>query len=1128
MTFTSTASGVTVTAGTEELSGMAGVSSGVVTVDTSNYLPIYNISQRITVDQGATLTITTKGIYNFANIGGNIRVGIDSGTAGNLIIGTDNGDNSPIEIVITTQRNQGDPFAPDSGIFDIRGDSNIFLYGIALFGRVGLGFRSQPVDNGQLVARNIKWDATGSGEDFIRILGDDWDSVNTHFIGKSLFPARGFTQIKDALITDTSTGITMNWGGDCLYLNYVLEGLTFERISGRGVYIGTNANKPRGSVIEFLNGDSLTTGTENLIEPREGRWNSNRSKGTVIKTSDLDVNITDFVTSAPLDFKFYAIDNDSGNRTPSVIGDNEVSEQDGSLVRHHYDVDIVIDEDVAGGQYNGKIVKTVFSRPQSQFVSAPAVGPVWDVRLPISWGVFKYGYLAKTGQFTGNITGKQVLNLALDPQSLITQTDKSIVDAYTEIETPQKLFDRMESFREDNYAGSANPFIGREGNTIDAGIFDVVIDATSSPAFAFDGSTITINATTFTGNITTTGTVSFANGASIVGGIVDSNGDSFLTFTGVDNWEVYASQADANIQANLLGSGTSIETYRFTFSPATTYYLRLMAGEDTLFKTTTPTQSGETTVELTIAGLLTALPANVDKAVTSSIDGVDLVGAVATGVEDAILDDSDGQAVIAAIVNAIGNTNLDEVALVAAIRSDLERAGGSLDLILEDTADLQANQGNWLTAIGFSTFDPANDAVANVTLVDTVTTNTDMRGTDGANTVAPDNASITAILADTNDLQTNQGNWLTATGFSTFDALTDNVTVGTNNDKTDYELANNSITSSTIENNAFNNSAFTTGFYNSINSEVDTALEDYDAPTKAELDTAQTAIIEQIDANETKLDTITANVSAIPTTDSVADLTPVLTAISNLNDISSSDVTSAVPSAAQIEAALLNEGDGQQLIDAIVQAIDNTNVSEAALVAAIRSDLERSGGSLDLLPLLSEIEASTVLAKGSDILGLNDITANQVVTAMQAVADDFKADTSNLETISQSDSKQALLIAEHNATQSAISLIENYDDTDLVSKIDDVTSIADEILIDTNDLQSSQGNWLTATGFATPSDTVDAQNAIITEIDNNEAKIDTVLTDIGNIDIASINSNLTVINDGVKKASLFIPHTEDL
>lgn len=71
------------------------------------------------------------------------------------------------------------------------------------------------------------------------------------------------------------------------------------------------------------------------------------------------------------------------------------------------------------------------------------------------------------------------------------------------------------------------------------------------------------------------------------------------------------------------------------------------------------------------------------------------------------------------------------------------------------------------TLLAADYFDPAVDAVANVTLVATTTTNTDMRGTDSANTVAPDNASIASILVDTNDLQTNQGNWLTATGFST-------------------------------------------------------------------------------------------------------------------------------------------------------------------------------------------------------------------------------------------------------------------------------------------------------------------------------------------------------------------------
>ena len=81
-----------------------------------------------------------------------------------------------------------------------------------------------------------------------------------------------------------------------------------------------------------------------------------------------------------------------------------------------------------------------------------------------------------------------------------------------------------------------------------------------------------------------------------------------------------------------------------------------------------------------------------------------------------------------------------------------------------------ANQTQLLADIAaLNDFDPANDAVANVTLVGTTTTNTDMRGTDGANTIAPVDVSsnVSAILADTDELQQNQGDWLTATGFNT-------------------------------------------------------------------------------------------------------------------------------------------------------------------------------------------------------------------------------------------------------------------------------------------------------------------------------------------------------------------------
>ena len=77
-------------------------------------------------------------------------------------------------------------------------------------------------------------------------------------------------------------------------------------------------------------------------------------------------------------------------------------------------------------------------------------------------------------------------------------------------------------------------------------------------------------------------------------------------------------------------------------------------------------------------------------------------------------------------------------------------------------------------------FNPNTDIVANVTTVGTTTTNSDMRGTDSANTVVPDNTTVETILTDlssytasslrklrdieldTDDLATNQSDWVTA------------------------------------------------------------------------------------------------------------------------------------------------------------------------------------------------------------------------------------------------------------------------------------------------------------------------------------------------------------------------------
>tara|TARA_R110002096_G_scaffold134022_3_gene285101 strand:+ start:2607 stop:3929 length:1323 start_codon:yes stop_codon:yes gene_type:complete len=146
----------------------------------------------------------------------------------------------------------------------------------------------------------------------------------------------------------------------------------------------------------------------------------------------------------------------------------------------------------------------------------------------------------------------------------------------------------------------------------------------------------------------------------------------------------------------------------------------------------------------------------------------------------------------------------------------------SISLILADTNELQTNQGDWATATGFATVNPDNASITAIKtktdqLAFTVSNQVDSNaitgggGDDAAtiygyftgsnrqdtfratgfNTIAPDNASIALVLADTNELQANQGDWATATGFATVNP--DNSSIAAIKAKTDslsFTIAN--------------------------------------------------------------------------------------------------------------------------------------------------------------------------------------------------------------------------------------------------------------------------------------------------------------------------------------------------
>jgi len=201
------------------------------------------------------------------------------------------------------------------------------------------------------------------------------------------------------------------------------------------------------------------------------------------------------------------------------------------------------------------------------------------------------------------------VTLPLLPDFLVTEQDSAIVAGYTSIDSSAQFYDRAKLFLFDNYDGETATIVTRSVNEIDAGSSDVVIDPSAASVFDYDGSTITIRATAYSGSIRTTGTVTLMGAATVSGAIIDSVADSILSFSGIDSWSVYETQSDADANIGALGSGAGSQNYRFTFSSGTTFFMRLTVSGETTLSSVTPAQSGETEVSLQTAALLTAVTA---------------------------------------------------------------------------------------------------------------------------------------------------------------------------------------------------------------------------------------------------------------------------------------------------------------------------------------------------------------------------------------------------------------------------------------------------------------------------------------------------------------------------------------
>ena len=173
--------------------------------------------------------------------------------------------------------------------------------------------------------------------------------------------------------------------------------------------------------------------------------------------------------------------------------------------------------------------------------------------------------------FFMNGTGTLEVVNTMIPDFVITESSKTIVDAYTGIDTAAQFYDRAKSYLYDNFAGQTETLVGRSGTLIDLGSYDLDIDATATSVFAVSGNKITIKSSVFVDDLTTTGVITLLNGASVSGTRTDANGTITppvtLTLTGLrPNSEVRVFEAGTTTElAGVENSGT-LFTYNYQYA----------------------------------------------------------------------------------------------------------------------------------------------------------------------------------------------------------------------------------------------------------------------------------------------------------------------------------------------------------------------------------------------------------------------------------------------------------------------------------------------------------------------------------------------------------------------------------
>jgi hypothetical protein len=154
----------------------------------------------------------------------------------------------------------------------------------------------------------------------------------------------------------------------------------------------------------------------------------------------------------------------------------------------------------------------------------------------------------------------------------------------------------------------------------------------------------------------------------------------------------------------------------------------------------------------------------------------------------------------------------------------------------------------------------------------------------------------------------------------------------------------------------------------------------------------------------------------------------------------------------------------------------------------------------DISALALEATAQSIKSK-VDTLENTDLTGIATATNVTDAKDEIIAEIGNIDV----DLTGVALEETSQEIKTKVLTLSNYDDATAQSKLDAIKAKTDTLV--NTDL----------TGIATTTDVITAKDEVLTAIN-----------DIPETDLTGITEDLTIINNGVKKASLLIPHTDSL